>query len=284
MLFKIVVMARIRTIKPEFFKNEELAELPVTCRLLFIGLFCLADKEGRMEDRPKRIKAELFPYDNIDAHDLLSRLQSAGFIERYEVGEMKVIQVVNFTKHQRIQGKESLTKSEFPARETTGKQRGNNGETPEKHPGNNGETFGNTGKEGKGKEGKGTDKGDWEIFLIPRLHALWLKNFPNYTQDKKNDYAALGNILQFMLDQHGGHDPTDTATQELVLGTLQAVADVVKLENFWSVKPLKSIANNIQEFYNKIKTPQSGKDRKQGVTKEELQSALNKRLAEQRAS
>lgn len=135
-------MPRIRTVKPGLFKNEELAELPMSARLLFVGLFCLADKEGRMEDRPKRIRAELFPYDNIDVNDQLSRLQSAGFIRRYEVGEMKVIQVVNFTRHQRITGSEALTESIYP-------EQGNTLETTWKQLGR---------QEGKGKEGKGKEE------------------------------------------------------------------------------------------------------------------------------
>ena len=49
-------MARARNIKPGFFKNEFLAEMPCEVRLLFIGLWTLADREGRLEDRPKRIK------------------------------------------------------------------------------------------------------------------------------------------------------------------------------------------------------------------------------------
>src|SRR4051794_27111629 len=124
-------MARIRTIKPSFFKNEQLAELPVSGRLLFVGLWCLADKEGRLEDRPKRIKVELFPYDTIDIDQQLSRLQSAGFIYRYEVGELKVIQIINFSKHQRITGTEAQSESDLPEyqgktrEETTWKQHGN---------------------------------------------------------------------------------------------------------------------------------------------------------------
>ncbi len=50
---------RARGIKPAFFKNEELAELGTVAQLLFIGLWCLADREGRLEDRPKRIGAEV---------------------------------------------------------------------------------------------------------------------------------------------------------------------------------------------------------------------------------
>ena len=52
-------MARARNIKPGFFDNETLGELPALTRLLFIGLWCLADREGRLQDRPKRIKKEL---------------------------------------------------------------------------------------------------------------------------------------------------------------------------------------------------------------------------------
>ena len=59
-------MARARIIKPSFFKNEELSECSYEARLLFIGLWTLADREGYVEYRPKRIKAELFPYDTVD--------------------------------------------------------------------------------------------------------------------------------------------------------------------------------------------------------------------------
>ena len=54
-------MSRIRSIKPEFFLDEELAELSPLTRLLFVGLWTLADCEGRLEDRPKRIRAQLHP-------------------------------------------------------------------------------------------------------------------------------------------------------------------------------------------------------------------------------
>ncbi|MDI9733891.1 hypothetical protein QM259_16735 [Acinetobacter baumannii] len=49
-------MARSRNIKPSFFMNEDIIELPFEARLLFIGLWILADREGRLENRPKKIK------------------------------------------------------------------------------------------------------------------------------------------------------------------------------------------------------------------------------------
>lgn len=93
-------MARARNIKPAFFKNEVLAELPFEHRLLFIGLWTLADREGRLEDRPKRIKMELFPADRVDVEKGLLLLEQHGFIKRYSVNGFDVLQVIAFTKHQ----------------------------------------------------------------------------------------------------------------------------------------------------------------------------------------
>lgn len=91
---------RSRNIKPSFFQNEQLVDLPYEARLMFIGLWTLSDREGRCEDRPKRIKMALFPADDVDAEKLLSMLASSGFIIRYAYDEVKYIQVINFKKHQ----------------------------------------------------------------------------------------------------------------------------------------------------------------------------------------
>lgn len=93
-------MARARNLKPGFFRNADLVELPVEARLLFAGLWTIADREGRMEDRPKQIKMEIFPADSFDVDSMLSMLEQSGFIERYEVNGNKYLQVVNFGKHQ----------------------------------------------------------------------------------------------------------------------------------------------------------------------------------------
>lgn len=100
-------MSRARNLKPGFFKNEELAELPFEFRILFQGLWCIADREGRLEDRPKRIKAEVFPYDNVDVAVGLAELERAGFIARYAAGNIPVIQVLAFSKHQNPHCKEA---------------------------------------------------------------------------------------------------------------------------------------------------------------------------------
>lgn len=105
---------RIRTIKPGFFTHEVISELDPLARILFIGLWCMADSSGRLEDRPKRIKAEVLPYDDCDVDALLQGIAERGFIYRYEAEGLSVIQVANFDKHQRITTKELQTPSELP--------------------------------------------------------------------------------------------------------------------------------------------------------------------------
>jgi hypothetical protein len=94
-------MARARNIKPATMTNEQLAELEPLTRLLFIYLWMLADREGRLEDRPKRIAAEALAYDRAaDVGAMLDDLQRAGFIARYVAGGKACIQVLSFAKHQ----------------------------------------------------------------------------------------------------------------------------------------------------------------------------------------
>lgn len=93
-------MARLRSIKPGFFKNELLAEVPPVGRLLFAGMWGIADREGRLEDRPKRIKADVMPYDDFDAEAMVAQLASLGFLLRYEVDGARYLQIVNWDKHQ----------------------------------------------------------------------------------------------------------------------------------------------------------------------------------------
>jgi len=93
-------MPRARNIKPGFFRNADLVELPFEARLLFIGLWTLADREGRLEDRPKQIKMETFPADNVDCDALIGLLEGIGVVARYEHGGKRYLQVVNFCKHQ----------------------------------------------------------------------------------------------------------------------------------------------------------------------------------------
>lgn len=91
---------RARNIKPSFFRNELLAEVTPDVRLLFIGLWCMADREGRVENRPTRIKLEIAPLDSINVASAIKELEEKGFIKTYVADEKSVIQIINFLKHQ----------------------------------------------------------------------------------------------------------------------------------------------------------------------------------------
>lgn len=99
-------MARMRTLKPGFFTNEDLCELPPLARILFAGLWCWADREGRLHDRPRKFQAEILPYNRVAVGDFLDRLAKRGFIVRYRVGDESFIQIVNWKKHQNPHVKE----------------------------------------------------------------------------------------------------------------------------------------------------------------------------------
>ncbi|AAK94354.1 replication initiation protein [Myxococcus phage Mx8] len=100
-------MARIRSIKPDFFLDEELAVLSPMARLFFIGLWTQADKEGLLEYRPARLKASIFPYHDADVPALMDELEAGQFVQRYEAEEKVCVSIRNFAKHQRPHPKET---------------------------------------------------------------------------------------------------------------------------------------------------------------------------------
>ena len=75
-------------------------------RLFYVGMWTQADREGRMEDRPKRLKAVIMPYDNVQVEKILEDLTKARFIIRYKAGGRPYIQIRTFTKHQRVNMRE----------------------------------------------------------------------------------------------------------------------------------------------------------------------------------
>lgn len=97
---------RARNIKPGLWLNEELAETSIPARYLFPALWCLADKEGRLEYRPKKIKAEVYPYDDVDIPELIAELHGKKFISVYSHESKLYIQIHNFKKHQNPHPKE----------------------------------------------------------------------------------------------------------------------------------------------------------------------------------
>ena len=107
-------MARIRTIKPEFFTSEDICGLSAMARLLFISLWCEADRAGRLDWRPGTIKLRYFPADDCDIAEMAGELQEAGLIVVYEVEGKSYAEIPSFNRHQVINNRES--ESERPPR------------------------------------------------------------------------------------------------------------------------------------------------------------------------
>jgi hypothetical protein len=95
---------RARQIKPGLLRNDLLGAADPHITILFAGLWMMADREGRLEDRPLRICAEAFPYrrrvteKRVDAW--LTWLHDNSLIGRYIVNGQRYIQVLAFSKHQ----------------------------------------------------------------------------------------------------------------------------------------------------------------------------------------
>lgn len=96
-------MARIRTIKPEFFTSEDVVELSPFARLLYIALWCEADKEGRLAWKPKTFKMRYFPADDCDIDEMCDALVTRGLVCLY--GE-NLAYVPTFKDHQHINPRE----------------------------------------------------------------------------------------------------------------------------------------------------------------------------------
>lgn len=95
-------MARIRTIKPDFWTDEKLTECSLSARLLFIGTWNFSDDNGNLQASAKKLKMQIFPADNIDCQPLLDELITHGLIIEYSVNGEKFLHIKNFNKHQVI--------------------------------------------------------------------------------------------------------------------------------------------------------------------------------------
>lgn len=107
-------MARARNIKPKFFQNDELGELPPLARLLFIGMWTIADFRGCLEFRPKRIKTQVLPYDECDIEALSMALDKSGFISIYSVQGQRYAKIIKFERHQTPHKNERDAGSDIP--------------------------------------------------------------------------------------------------------------------------------------------------------------------------
>lgn len=152
-------MARIRTIKPDFWTDEKVVELSPLARLLFIGLWNFADDQGRMVCSPKRIKMQIFPADDADTSALLGEIRGSGLITVYTVDGIEYLQVCGFEKHQKV---DKRTPSKLPAPPTSA-------ESPRVSP----------PEKEKEKEGKDISAPDGAALELESEFAEWWEQYPH---------------------------------------------------------------------------------------------------------
>lgn len=181
-------MARIRTVKPEFWVDEKIVELDPWERLLFIGLWNFADDQGFVDLSVKRIKMQIFPGDTYDVSVGLARLYRADLVACYQSPKGYVLHIVNWAKHQRVSNpaKERFKPSELRKLDALPESSLGLARSLESYP-----------AEGKGKEGKGKEGS-------PRTATLPQENPPA-------DVFAAVTVTREAADSE---DPTDDDTTD----------------------------------------------------------------------
>lgn len=217
-------MARIRTIKPEFWTDESITECSLSARLLFIGTWNFADDKGNLDRSAKQIKARVFPIDAIDCEPLIQELITHGLLTEYEVNSKTYLHVTGFEKHQLINR---------PSAPTCPQPIKNN----ELEDGSR-SAHGELNTEGKGKEGKGinpivrndvaddcphqeiinlyhkhlptmTQVKTWTAKRASALKARWRENKRNQTLDFWERFFVYVSKSDFLTGKSGGWDKCD---------------------------------------------------------------------------
>jgi hypothetical protein len=164
-------MARIRTIKPDFFTSEDICALSPRARLLYIGLWCEADRQGRLQWSPKTLKRRYLPDDDCDIDAVCQELLMRDLVRLY--GEDDLAFIPTFLEHQKPNPREA--ESTLPAPDVHPSNLDLHASNPDLHP--------QVGKERKGREGKGMDAASRRV-----SHAT---EIPDDFQPSEEDRAVV---------------------------------------------------------------------------------------------
>lgn len=212
-------MPRIRTIKPEFWSDEVVADLTPWARLLFIGTWNLADDEARLRWTPDYLNASLFMYDRhttAKVQTFMTELENHGLVIAYTGGksQQRLAYIPSFLKHQKINrpnpsklpAPPSLNPSLFDSLSPS--ERGSlNASVSEDGPDSGSNSVSphgaiTPGREGKGKEGKGRDRASSRSELARALVGHW---FESHDPRPPNDFLGVSKVVERLLTS--GADP-----------------------------------------------------------------------------
>jgi hypothetical protein len=105
-------LAHQRILKSEFFTDYDVAQMPPLHRLFFQGLWCQADRNGTVEDKPRQLKARIMPYDDVDPEVVVDELVARAFVVRFKVDGKAYLSIRTWKKNQSINKNEKH--SELP--------------------------------------------------------------------------------------------------------------------------------------------------------------------------
>lgn len=148
-------MARIRTVKPEFWTDEVVGECSVRARLLFLATWNFSDDHGGLDRSAKQLKAQAFPYDSVDCEPLVQELLTHGLLIEYESEGKKYLHIKGFRKHQKV---EKPAKPKVPLYDESLSIPRLLPDSSPSGSGNSPASSGSSlGRESKGREGKGEE-------------------------------------------------------------------------------------------------------------------------------
>lgn len=187
-------MARIRTIKPEFFTSEDIVSLSPLARLFFQACWCEADREGRMAWKPKTMKLRYFPADKCDIDAVAGEVIAQGLVRIYRVGGDTFAYIPSFTKHQHVNPREAASQIPAPTEADA---------CPTRASASNPELTGR--EEGKGKEGKESRTRR----VASRLPDDWEPSaeLVEWFRSKRPDLNLAATVEAFKDYWHSRHDP-----------------------------------------------------------------------------
>jgi len=209
-------MARIRTVKPELFRHEALFEAEIKTllplRLAYIGLFTACDREGRFKWKPRALKLDVLPYDNVDFSRVLDALVTHGFIVKYAFEGDEFGCIPTWGQHQVINNRESSSMLPSLEESTTCTQEARVNDasvTPLVH----------TQGEGKGREGEGKRKGNKEDTKVTRPDSVSEQLWNDWLiVRKKKDAPLTETAWDLMVNQAAKAGwPIDKAIEECCL-------------------------------------------------------------------
>jgi hypothetical protein len=200
-------MARIRTVKPEFFRHHDLysaeIETKFPLRIAFAGLWTACDREGRFRWDPDCLKLDCLPYDKVDFARVLDALLTRGFIEKYASEGKEYGWIPSFSKHQVINNRERPSELPNPLDPTTSTRAPREGDacpTPLNLDQGEGK-----GRERKGREGKDASRDSsacaQEIYDYWKTHGALMNHRSLSPGDRVHIQAALKTFSEWELKQ-----------------------------------------------------------------------------------